>query len=200
MYQDNNPKVALNEALRGFISHFGEMGSRWGINRTVGQIYALLYITPEPLCADDIGETLLFSRSNVSMGIKELNSWKLLRMRHYPGDRKEYYTVLEDIWEIVRTLIEQRKQREIDPTLSMLRDTILQMENPTEYQEKYASEKMHEMHDLIEMLTMWYDDISKMETERLVNLLNLGSKVYKLYEMKDKLKVISGGKSKDKTL
>jgi DNA-binding transcriptional regulator GbsR (MarR family) len=168
------------------------MGSRWGINRTVGQIYALLYVSEAPLCADDIGEALQFSRSNVSMGLKELESWRLTRLKHIPGDRKEYYTVPEDIWEIVRTLVEERKKREIDPTLSMLRG-VLMAESGSD---AYSRRKMQEMHELIEMLTHWYDDMAKMDTERLVNLLKLGSRVYKLYEMKDKIRLIPGGKGK----
>ncbi len=184
--------MKLSDSMQTFVSHFGEMGSRWGINRTVGQIYALLYVWEKPLCADEIGETLGFSRSNVSMGLKELDSWRLIRIKHYQKDRKDYFTVPEDVWEIVRTLIEERKKREIDPTLSMLRDVI--MSNAENKNEAYAQNKMQEMHDLIEMLTKWYQDMEKMETQRLVNLLKLGSKVYKLYEMKDKLKLISGGK------
>ncbi|PIR38109.1 MAG: ArsR family transcriptional regulator [Alphaproteobacteria bacterium CG11_big_fil_rev_8_21_14_0_20_39_49] len=184
--------MKLSDSTQTFVSHFGEMGSRWGINRTVGQIYALLYISEEPLCADEIGDTLGFSRSNVSMGLKELDSWRLIRTKHYQKDRKDYFTVPEDVWEIVRTLIEERKKREIDPTLSMLRDVI--MTNAENDKETYAQHKMQDMHDLIEMLTKWYQDMEKMETTRLVNLLKLGSKVYKLYEMKDKLTLISGGK------
>jgi DNA-binding transcriptional regulator GbsR (MarR family) len=117
-------------------------------------------------------------------------------VKHFQKDRKEYYTVPEDVWEIFRTLVEERKKREIDPTLSMLRDVILA---PKAAGEEYSREKMQEMYDLIEMLTGWYMDMQKVETERLVNLLKLGSKVYKLYEMKDKLTVITGGKKKEKS-
>ena len=183
--------MQLTDSMQTFISHFGEMGSRWGINRTVGQIYALLYLSEKPICADEISETLGFSRSNVSMGLKELESWRLVRVRHFPKDRKEYYTVPDDVWEIFRTLVEERKKREIDPTLSMLRDVILAPRSPGE---DHSRHKMQEMHNLIEMLTGWYMDMQKMETGRLVNLLQLGSKVYKLYEMKDRLAVIAGGK------
>lgn len=182
----------LPPLIQSFVLHFGEMGSRWGINRTVGQIYALLYLSARPLNADDICDTLGFSRSNVSMGLKELDSWGLIRHKHLPDDRRDYFTTPDDIWEIVRTLVEQRRRREIDPTLTMLRDILL--ENPNSPEEKHAQAKMREMHDLIEMLTQWYSDMQKMETERLVNLLRLGSKVYKLYEMKDKIFVVKGGK------
>jgi len=184
----------LAPLVQTFVLHFGEMGSRWGINRTVGQIYALLYLSPKPLNAEEISEALGFSRSNVSMGLKELESWQLTRLRHLPGDRRDYFGVPDDIWEIVRTLVEQRRKREIEPTLSLLRDVML--ENPSSQEEKFAQNKMREMHDLIEMLTHWYEDMQKMETERLVNLLKLGAKVYKLYEFKDKIKLIAGGKGR----
>ncbi len=184
----------LPPMIQTFVLHFGEMGSRWGINRTVGQIYALLYLSQKPLNADDICEALGFARSNVSMGLKELDAWQLIRLKHLPNDRRDHFTVPEDIWEIVRTLIEQRRKREIEPTLTMLRDVL--MENPSGQSEKFAQEKMSEMHDLIEMLTNWYADMQKMETERLVNLLKMGAKVYKLYEMKDKIFLVKSGKDK----
>lgn len=177
--------MQLPPLIQNFVLHFGEMGSRWGINRTVGQIYALLYLSSAPLNAEDIAESLGFSRSNVSMGLKELDSWQLIRTRHLPGDRRDYFTTPEDIWEIVRTLVEQRRQREIEPTLSMLRNVMLK--TPAGKEEKYAQAKMGEMHDLIEMLTGWYNEMQQMETERLVHLLKLGSKVYKLYELKDRI-------------
>ncbi len=187
--------MKLSSSLQNFVSHFGEMGGKWGINRTVGQIYALLYVSQKPLCADEIGDVLHFSRSNVSTGLKELESWNLVRLKHFSGDRKEYYTVPEDIWEIVRTLVDERKKREIDPTLSMLRSMML--DNPSNQDEGYAQDKMREMHDLIEMLTHWYSDMEKMDTDRLVHLLTLGSKIYKLYEMKDKLKLVAGRKKRN---
>ena len=112
----------LTPLVRSFVSHFGEMGSRWGINRTVGQIYALLYISRQPLNADEIGEALAFSRSNVSMGLKELQSWNLVRLIHRPNDRREYFQAPEDVWAIFRTLANERRKREVDPTLSMLRE------------------------------------------------------------------------------
>ncbi len=181
----------LPPLIQTFVLHFGEMGSRWGINRTVGQIYALLYISEKPLNADEICEALGFSRSNVSMGLKELDAWQLIRLKHLPGDRRDHFTTPEDVWEIVRTLVEQRRKREIEPTLTMLRDTLLI--TPQSPQEQFAQDKMREMHDLIDMLTTWYADMQKMETEKLVQLLNMGSKVFKLYDMKDKL---LGGKKK----
>ena len=120
------PLTPLTPLTQRFISHFGEMGSRWGINRTVGQIYALLYVLGQPLNADQIAEYLTFSRSNVSMGLKELQSWRLVKLLHHPGDRREYFEPPKDIWDIFKTLLEERRRREIEPTLSMLRDALLE--------------------------------------------------------------------------
>lgn len=184
----------LPPLIQTFVLHFGEMGSRWGINRTVGQIYALLYLSQDPLNADQIVEALGVSRSNVAMGLKELSSMNLAILRHIPSDRKDYYGTHDDIWDVVRNLVEERRKREVEPTLTMLRSVI--MEKPASEDERYAQDKMLEMHNLIEMLTDWYQEMQKMETERLVNLLKMGSKIYTLYQFKDKLKVISGGKSK----
>lgn len=182
----------LPPIIQTFVLHFGEMGSRWGINRTVGQIYALLYLSDTPLNADQIVAKLGFSRSNVAMGIKELDAMNLIMLRHIPQDRKDYYATHDDIWDIVRNLIEARRKREIDPTLTMLRSVI--MEAPSSAEEKHAQAKMEDMHELIEMLTGWYEDMQKVDTDRLVNLLKMGAKIYKLYEMKDKLILIPGGK------
>jgi DNA-binding transcriptional regulator GbsR (MarR family) len=186
----------LPPLIQTFVLHFGEMGSRWGINRTVGQIYALLFLAPEPLCADDIVSRLGFSRSNVSMGLKELVAWNLVQLRHKPDDRRDFYTTPDDIWQIVRTLVEERKKREIDPTLTLLRETL--MHEPSSDEERHAQARMREMHELIELLTGWYDDVRRLETERLVQLLTLGARVQKVLEWKDRL-VNPGGRAADTT-
>jgi DNA-binding transcriptional regulator GbsR (MarR family) len=129
------------------------------------------------------------------MGIKELDAMNLVMLRHIPNDRKDYYATHEEIWDIVRNLVEVRRKREIDPTLSMLRSVI--MENPSSEEEKHAKVKMEEMHDLVDMLSGWYEEMQEMETERLVRLLTMGSKVYRLYDMTNKLKMIPGGKNKN---
>nr|HMS80305.1 MarR family transcriptional regulator [Burkholderiaceae bacterium] len=91
--------TSLSPLVGSFVAHFGEMGSRWGINRTVGQIYALIYVSPEPVNAEEIAEALEFSRGNVSMGLKELQAWRLVRLPHRPGDRREYFDGPGDAWE-----------------------------------------------------------------------------------------------------
>ncbi len=163
-----------------FVLHFGEMGSRWGINRTVGQIYALLFLSEEPLNADQIVDRLGCSRSNVSMGLKELQAWKLVRLRHMPNDRRDYYTTPDDLWEIVRTLIDERKKREIDPTLTKLRE--LQLHHFSGGEDSYAQNRIAELARLIELLVAWYEDMNRLETERLVGLLALGGKIQKFIE------------------
>ena len=156
-----------------FILHFGEMGSRWGINRTVGQIYALLFLSEKPLNAETITNALGISRSNTSMGLKELQSWNLVRLRHLPEDRRDYFTTPEDLWEIVRTLIAERKKREIDPTLTKLRELEMQGSEG----DPYAEARIAELRELIEMMTGFYDDMERLETVRLVKLMTLGSRI-----------------------
>lgn len=175
---------------RQFVAHFGEMGSRWGVNRTVGQIYALLYLSDRPLIADEIAEALGMSRSNVSMGLKELEAWRLIRKRHMPGDRRDYIETPDDLWQILRILAEERRKREVDPTLSLLRDIIL--ETPASPEEKHAQAKMREMHDLIDLLTGWADDVQKLDNQSLMRLLSLGRGVVNVLEFKGKVASLGG--------
>ena len=175
----------LPPLVQSFVLHFGEMGSRWGINRTVGQIYALLYVSPQPLCADEIVAALGISRSNVSMGLRELQAWSLVLLKHLPGDRRDFFTTPDDIWVILRTLAEERKKREVDPTLSVLREIL--MEQPASDIERHAQQRMAEMYSMIERLTNWYDDVKQLDQERLASLLTLGSRVTKLLETTDRI-------------
>lgn len=184
--------TTLPAEAKAFVQHFGEMGSRWGINRTVGQICALLVISEEALNADQIGLELGISRSNVSMGLKELHSWNLLRMVSIQGDRKDYFTAPDDVWEIARTLIDERRKREIDPTLSMLRNMLLQKDSSPD--NEYALRRMQEMHDLIELMVAWVNDMQTLNSQRIQKLLRLGSGVNKVLDITDKLT----GKSTDK--
>lgn len=185
----------LTPLAQSFVMHFGEMGSRWGINRTVGQIYALLFVSEKPLNADEIADALAFSRSNVSMGLKELDSWNLTRLRHLPGDRREYFSAPEDVWAIFKTLAEERRKREIDPTLSMLRDALLA--KPDNQQDVFAQERMRAMHELIELVTSWLVDVQKLDEHTLRQLMKLGSAAQRLLEIKDKL-TFSSSKSGNK--
>lgn len=180
----------LSPLAQRFILHFGEMGSRWGINRTVGQIYALLYVLGQPLNADEIAEHLSFSRSNVSMGLKELQSWRLVRLLHQAGDRREYFEPPKDIWDIFKALLEERRRREVEPTLSMLRDALL--ENPTSDADRVAQQRMREMYNLIELSSTWFDEVQRLSPETLTSLMKMGSKVKKLLDVRDKFRTKSG--------
>ena len=166
----------LPPLVQDFVLHFGEMGGRWGINRTVGQIYALLFLSDRPLNADEISERLGLSRSNVSMGLKELEGWRLIRKRHLPGDRREYIETPDDIWQIVRILAEERRRREVDPTLSLLRDILL--ETPASAEEQHAQARMRRMHD-----------VQKLDNGSLMRLLSLGAGVSRILELKNKVTV-----------
>lgn len=176
----------LSPLTQRFVLHFGEMGSRWGINRTVGQIYALLYVQSQPMNADDIAEALSFSRSNVSMGLKELQAWRLVKLLHKPGDRREYFEPPKDIWDIFKALLEERRRREIEPTLSMLRDALL--ESPASETDKLAQERMREMYQLIELSTSWFDDVQRLSPETLASLMKMGSKVKTILDIRDKFR------------
>jgi DNA-binding transcriptional regulator GbsR (MarR family) len=177
---------SLSPLVSSFVSHFGEMGSRWGINRTVGQMYALIFVSATPLHADDIAEKLEFSRSNVSMGLKELQAWRLVRLRHFPGDRREYFEAPADAWEVFQTLAEERRRREIEPTLSMLRNALL--EHPDSEADRYAQERMKGMHDLIELMTSWFDDVQRLDQQTLSTLMKMGAKVQRVLEFTGKAK------------
>jgi DNA-binding transcriptional regulator GbsR (MarR family) len=169
----------MTELTQRFVLHFGEMGSRWGINRTVGQMYAYLVASPTACCAEEMADALQVSRSNVSMGLKELDSWQLLKRSHVPGDRREFYSAHGDAWDIFKRLAEQRITREIAPTLSMLREALME---PATEQDVYLRRRMRDMHDLIERLTGWFADIQRLERSTLERLLSLGSGVVKLLE------------------
>src|ERR1043165_5757380 len=116
--------MKLTPVMERFILHWGEMGGRWGINRSVAQVHALLMLTPKPLPADEIGETLNVARSNVSTSLKELQGWSLVRVVHVFGDRREHFETLRDVWEMFLVIMRERKKRELDPTLATLRDCV----------------------------------------------------------------------------
>ena len=177
--------MKLTTKIESFVAHFGEMGSRWGFNRTVGQMYALLMVYNRPLNADEISEMLSISRSNVSMGIKELQSWRLLKTTHYPGDRKEYFKTPDDILEVARIVIEERHKREVAPTLTMLRDEI--MREPVSDEGKHAQKRMIEIYELIEGVSKIVDEFSTLKTNDMRKLMKMGSGAASMFAFKDKL-------------
>lgn len=188
--------MKLSTKIETFVAHFGEMGSRWGFNRTVGQMYALLMVYSRPLNADEIAEMLSISRSNVSMGLKELQSWRLLKLTHYPGDRKEYYSTLDNIIEVARIVLEERHKREVAPTLTMLRDEI--MREPASDEGKYAQNRMIEIYELIDSVSKMVDELVALSTSDLGKMMKMGSTVAGVFAFKDK--VLGRGRKEGTTM
>ncbi len=185
--------MTLDPKIRDLVLHFGEMGSAWGVSRSVGQVFGLLFVSNAPLNADQICNKLGHARSNVSMSLKELQSWNLVQRQHLQGDRREYFTTPDDPWEMVRNLAEQRKQREVDPTLTALKS--ISQPAPTTEAELYAQARVDEMIAIIELLTGWYEDVKQLETMRLAQLLSLGAKVQRVISMTDRLTLPLGLKT-----
>jgi DNA-binding transcriptional regulator GbsR (MarR family) len=158
----------LTPTAQKFIIHWGEMGERWGINRTVAQIHALLYISPEPLNAEEISETLSVARSTVSAGLKELQNWGIIKVVQVLGDRTDHFEALGDVWEMARVIIEMRKRRELDPTLKMLREAVAEIETAAEA--AITKKKMAEMLEVLETVTAIYEQGQKIPTKTIVSL------------------------------
>jgi len=171
--------MRLSPAVERYVLHWGEMGTRWGTNRTVAQVQALLYLSPEPLCADQIVEALSVARSNVSTSIRELQSYGLVKMTHVLGDRRDYFESLHDVWELFRVIIEQRKQRELNPTLSMLRSAADEVEKEPETH-PLTKERMRNMLEFVETTSHWYEQIRDIPTSTLTKLMKLGKGITKL--------------------
>jgi DNA-binding transcriptional regulator GbsR (MarR family) len=176
--------MKLSSQAQAFVLHFGEMGSRWGFNRTVGQMFALLTIHSEPLNADQLAEALKISRGNVSMGLKELQAWRLIELHHQPGDRKDYFSAAGSIWDLARTVFEERRKRELDPTLTLLRQLLLN--EPRDAQEVEAQERIQEVYSLLEMLDQFANTLSKLDHKDLQKLMKLGSGLNKLLDLRAK--------------
>ena len=171
--------MQLSPAVEKYVLHWGEMGTRWGTNRTVAQIQALLYLSPQPLRADQIVDALSVARSNVSTSIRELQSYGLVRMTHVLGDRRDYFESLHDVWELFRVIIEQRKQRELNPTLTMLRGCAAEVEAEAET-DPVTKQRIKNMLEFIESTSDWYDQISDIPTPTLTKLMALGKRITKL--------------------
>jgi len=164
----------LSPAVEKYVLHWGEMGTRWGTNRTVAQIQALLYLSPRPLRADEIVEALSVARSNVSTSIRELQSYGLVKMTHMLGDRRDYFECLSDVWELFRVIIAQRKQRELNPTLSMLRDVAVEVEDEKDT-DPVTKDRIRNMLAFVENTSDWYEQIESVPTPTLKKLMKLGT-------------------------
>ena len=171
--------MKMTPAIEKYVLHWGEMGTRWGTNRTVAQIQAVLYLSPKPLRADEIVELLSVARSNVSTSIRELQSYGLVRMTHILGDRRDYFESLHDVWELFRVIIQQRKQRELNPTLTMLRGCVDEVDGE-EQTDPVTKERIRNMLEFVETTNSWYEEINDIPTSTLTKLMALGKKITKL--------------------
>jgi len=175
------PKLSPTE--QKFILHWGEMGTRWGINRTVAQVHALLFLSATPLHAADIAGTLSVARSNVSTSLRELQSWGIVRVVHVLGDRRDHFESLKDVWEMFQIICEQRKRREIDPTLAMLRQAVADLEKAGP-SEAHARERLEEMLEFFETMTSLYDEVRRLPSGALRGFVKMRGKVRKLVGLK----------------
>ncbi|HRX87572.1 MAG TPA: MarR family transcriptional regulator [Phycisphaerae bacterium] len=171
--------MTLTPATQKLILHWGEMGTRWGINRTVAQIHALLYLAPDPLDAEEIAETLAVARSNVSNSLRELQGWGVIRRVHVLGDRKDHFESLKDVWEMFAIILDERKQREIDPTLEMLRECA-DLAARGGKEEAYAAERIGAMRDFFESMTTWYSQMRRLPAGAIAKLFRMGDKMRRM--------------------
>ena len=169
----------LSSVQQKFILHWGEMGTRWGINRTVAQVHALLYISPRPLNADDIVETLEVARSNVSTSLKELQGWGIVKLVHVLGDKRDHFESMKDVWEMFRVVMDERKKREFDPTMRMLHECIAEAAKDKATDE-YTEVRLRELYKFFETTSALYVQVRRWPTAAMFKFMKAGDKVLKL--------------------
>ncbi|MGH9510361.1 MAG: GbsR/MarR family transcriptional regulator [Terriglobales bacterium] len=169
----------LSPVAQKFILHWGEMGTRWGINRTVAQVHALLYLSPRPLHAEEITEMLSVSRSNVSTSLRELQAWGIVKVVHVLGDRRDHFETMKEVGEMFQIIMDERKKREIDPTLDILRQCVAEAEaaGPGE---SHSRKRLAEMLEFVETITTWYGQLRRLPAEAVNRLLKAGGNAKKL--------------------
>lgn len=161
---------------RAFILHWGEMGTHWGVNRSVSQIHALLYLADQPLTADTIVEKLTLARSNVSTGLKELQGYGIIRRVHVEGDRRDHFVAETDLWEMLMRIVAERKRREIDPTIAHLQQLAERLRADKDAP-AVLRERIGRMHEFLGTLGGWYDQVKGLPKPTLVALMKLGGRV-----------------------
>ena len=168
----------LTPVTQKFILHWGEMGTRWGINRTVAQVDALLFISPKPLHAEEIAATLSVARSNVSTSLRELQGWGIVRVVHVLGDRRDHFESIKDVWEIFRIVAEERKRREIDPTVRVLRECVDDVDTAGAREEdKYTRERLASMLEFLTAMTGLFEEAVRMPASTLRGIAKLRGKL-----------------------
>jgi DNA-binding transcriptional regulator GbsR (MarR family) len=161
----------LDETKERFILHWGEMGSLWGINRTMAQVHALLFISSEPLCANDIMEALQISRGNVSMALRELIAWGIVSRMHIMGERREFYTTEKDVWKMFRIITRERKKREVDPTIEVLRESVAELKDMPDSEGQFEREQLESLLDFFETGAEIYSELEAQTPSSILKLL-----------------------------
>jgi DNA-binding transcriptional regulator GbsR (MarR family) len=178
-YEDamtEDKKTALTPVEEKFILHWGEMGTKWGINRTVAQVHALLYLAAKPLPADEISATLSVARSNVSTSLRELQGWGIVRVVHVLGDRRDHFETLQDVWELFRIVAEERKKRELDPTLRVLAECVKEVKTEA-HGNAQTARRLEAMLEFLTAMTGLFEEILRMPTGTLRGVAKLRGKV-----------------------
>jgi DNA-binding transcriptional regulator GbsR (MarR family) len=170
---------SLSLAGKKFVLHWGEMGDRWGINRTMAQIHALLYLSGRPLTAEELATTLGVARSNVSNCVRELQSWKIVRLVHLADDKRDHFESLRDVWDMFRLILNERVSREIAPTQELLQRCLAD-DSPEGTLDPTSRQRLQALADFFEITTNWYAQASKWPQPVLVRFLKLGNRVLKL--------------------
>ena len=178
---DNTNK--LSPVAQKFVLHWGEMGTRWGINRTVAQVHALLFISKRPLSAEEIAATLGVARSNVSNSLRELQNWGIIRVVHLMGDRRDHFDSMKDVFEMFRVISRERKRREIDPTRQVLQECIAELER-SKGTDGYTRERLNELLNFFELANTAYSQMERLPTPALLKLARLGDKGLRLLGIK----------------
>lgn len=169
--------MKLTPAQSKLVLHWGEMGTRWGINRTVAQIHALLYFSPKPLAADEITEVLQVARSHVSNSLKELQAWGIVGVVHLMGDRRDHFQSLKDVWQTFEILLDERKHREVDPMLKVLRETSAMMAEEKSTSDAYTQERVGDLLTFLESVDSWYGEVRRLPRAARVKLVTFGAKL-----------------------
>src|SRR5215468_11924349 len=170
--------MPLSPVEQKFVLHWGEMGTRWGINRTVAQVHALLFVSPQPLDAEEIANTLSVARSNVSNSLRELQGWGVVRIVHVMGDRRDHFESLKDVWEMFQIVLDERKRREIDPTLAILRECLdAAAKSPAD---KAVHERLTALLDFFESMSRWYEQLRRLPRGAVIKLVKLGDRLGKM--------------------
>jgi DNA-binding transcriptional regulator GbsR (MarR family) len=177
---------ALSPAQQKFVLHWGEMGARWGINRTVAQVHALLFTSARALTADEIVELLSVARSNVSNSLRELQSWGIVKIVHLIGDRRDHFESIHDVWEMFRVIVDERKKREIDPTLSFLQECVREAGKSKAPADETTARRLKDLLNFFEITTDWYAQIRRLPTALLLKGVKLGDKVFHLLHLSPK--------------